>query len=128
MKKNNFSSNRSFGIVFFIFFLILSIFFYIKKSSFIIIFSFIFLSLFFLVSGLLQLKILTPLNSLWVKLGILLGNIISPIILFIIYFSVVLSTKVFLVILRKDVLNLYKKKDTYWIKKTEIKSSMDNQF
>ena len=74
-------------------------------------------------------KILTPLNKLWFKLGILLGNFIAPIIMGIIFFFVVTPTGIIMKLLRKDLIKLKKNNDdSYWIEKKDIKSSMKNQF
>ena len=77
-------SNKSFGIVFFIFFLLISLYPLTNQEN-IRIWSLI-ISLIFLILGLLDSKILSPFNILWFKFGIILGRIISPIIMFIIFF------------------------------------------
>ena len=74
-------------------------------------------------------KFLTPLNKIWFKIGILLGNIISSIIMGGIFFCVVTPISLIMKLLGKDLLNLKKnKKKSYWIKKSNIKSHMKNQF
>ena len=121
------SSNRSFGIVFFIVFALLAL--YPLSYSGEIRIWFVIISLIFLVLGLLNSKILTPLNKLWFKLGIFLGKIVSPIIMGIIFFLVVTPTGIIMRLLGKDVLNLkYNKNQSYWIKKKGPKSKMKNQF
>ena len=121
------SSNRSFGIVFFFVFLLIALhpLTYngeVRAWSVII-------SLFFLVFGLFNSKILTPLNKFWFKFGIFLGKIISPLIMGIIFFLVVTPTGLIMRLLGKDVLNLkYNKNKSYWIEKNEPKSKMKNQF
>ena len=121
------SSNRSFGIVFFVVFLLIALY-PLTYSGEIRVWSAI-ISLFFLVLGLLNSKILSPLNKLWFKFGIFLGKIISPIILGIIFFLVVTPIGFIMRILGKDVLNLkYDKNKSYWIKKNGPKSKMKNQF
>tara|TARA_B110001452_G_C14893293_1_gene312224 strand:- start:89 stop:478 length:390 start_codon:yes stop_codon:yes gene_type:complete len=129
MQKNNIkiSSNRSFGIVFFLVFLIFSIY-PVSKSENIIVWSLI-LSIIFLILGLFNSSILTPFNKLWFKFGILLGKIVSPIVMGLVFFLVVTPTGLLLRFLGKDVLNLKKnKKNTYWIEKNGPKSIMKNQF
>jgi hypothetical protein len=120
-------SNRSFGIVFFVVFLIIALYPLVNDQN-IRLWSLI-VSLFFLISGLINLKILTPLNKLWFKFGIFLGKIISPIIMGIIFFLVVTPIGLIMRLLGKDILNLklsdYK---SYWIKKDGPKSKMKNQF
>ena len=121
------SSNKSFGIVFFIVFLIIALYPMIKDGD-IRLWSLI-LSLIFLILGLINSIILTPLNRLWFKFGIFLGKIVSPIILGIIFFLVVTPTGILLRLFGKDVINLkYNKNNSYWIKKTGPKSKMKDQF
>ena len=121
------SSNRSFGIVFFIFFLIISIIPLFKNGD-IRIWSITF-SMVFLMLGLLNSKILTPLNKLWFKLGIILGNFISPIIMGLVFFIVITPTAFLMRAFGKDLLNLKKNnKKSYWIEKSPIKSKMKDQF
>ena len=120
-------SNRSFGIVFFIVFLLISL--YPLMNSQDIRFWSLFISLVFLFLGLINSKILNPLNKLWFKLGMFLGKIISPILMGIIFFLVVTPTGLIMRILGKDLLNLkYNKKQSYWIEKNGPKSKMKDQF
>ena len=121
------SSNRSFGIVFFLVFLLIALY-SLTYGGDIRIWSII-ISLFFLVLGLFKSKILTPLNKLWFKFGLFIGKIISPLIMAIIFFLVVTPTGFIMRLLRKDVLNLrYNKNKSYWIEKNSPKSKMKNQF
>ena len=130
MKKHNdikLSSNRSFGIVFFIFFLLIAIYPLLNNEE--IRFWSLVLSLLFLILGIFNSKILTPLNKIWFKFGILLGRIVSPVVLAIIFFLVVTPTGLIMRILGKDLLKLKKNKNkTYWIKKEKNLSNMKNQF
>ena len=121
------SSNRSFGVVFFVVFLLIAIY-PLTHSGDIRIWSGI-ISFIFLVLGLLNSSILTPLNKIWFKFGIILGKIISPVIMAIIFFLVVTPTGLIMRILRKDILNLkYNQNKSYWIEKEGPKSKMKNQF
>ncbi len=121
------SSNRSFGIVFFVVFLLISIW-PILNGEELRIWSLI-ISIVFLVLGLLDSKILSPLNKLWFKFGIFLGNFIAPIVMGLIFFLVVTPTGYLTKIFKKDLINLKKNNEkTYWIEKKEIKTSMKNQF
>ena len=120
-------SNRSFGIVFFLVFLLISIYPLINNES-IRIWSLVF-SLIFLVLGILNSNFLSPLNKLWFKFGILLGKVVSPIIMGIIFFLVVTPIGIIMRLIGKDVLNLkYSDYKSYWIEKTGPKSKMKNQF
>ena len=127
-EKIKMSSNKSFGIVFFIFFLILSLYPLLNKEKLNLLF--LIFSITFLILGKLNTKILTPLNKVWFKFGIILGKIISPIIMGIIFFLVVTPIGLIMKTLGKDLLKLkYNKKDsTYWIEKNGPKSKMKNQF
>ena len=121
------SSNRSFGIVFFVVFLLVGLY-PLTYSGELRLWSVI-ISLIFLVLALINSKILTPLNKLWFRFGIFLGKIISPVIMGIIFFLVVTPIGLFMRLLRKDLLNLrYNKKKSYWIEKNGPKSKMKNQF
>ena len=87
------------------------------------------MSLIFLSLGLLNSKLLTQLNRLWFKFGIILGNFIAPIIMGLVFFLVVTPIGLIMKLLGKDLINLKKNNDkTYWIEKKEIKTSMKNQF
>ena len=119
-------SNRSFGIVFFVVFLIIGLW-PILNGNEIKIWSII-ISLIFLILGINNSKILTPLNKLWFRFGIFLGKVISPIIMGLIFFLVVTPIGIILKLTGKDVLGLSSNKKTYWINKDKYKSEMKNQF
>jgi len=120
-------SNRSFGIVFFVVFLLISLY-PLLNDEYIKIWSLV-ISLIFLILGLLNSKFLTPLNKIWFKFGLFLGKLISPLIMGIIFFLVVTPIGLLMRMLGKDLLNLrFNTKKTYWIKKDNIKSKMKNQF
>ena len=121
------SSNRSFGIVFFIFFLIISLYPLLNATE-IRLWALI-VSIVFLILGLVNSIILTPLNKIWFKFGILLGKIISPVVMAIVFFIVVTPISLIMKLLGKDILNIKKnKKKSYWIEKSGPKSKMKNQF
>ena len=128
MDEIKLGSNRNFGIVFFIVFLLIAIYPLINQGE-IRIWSLI-ISFLFLFFGLLNSKILTPLNKLWFRFGLFLGKIISPIIMGVIFFLVVTPIGLLMRFFGKDVLNLKlnKKKSSYWIEKDGPKSKMKNQF
>ena len=121
------STNKSFGLVFFVFFSIISLFPLLKNEN--IRTWALIVSIIFLILGLLNSKILSPLNKIWFKFGILLGNFVSPIVMGIVFFAVVTPTSLMMRIFRKNLLGLKKNnKKSYWIKKSYIKSKMKNQF
>lgn len=130
MDKNSnlkIGSNKSFGIVFFIVFLIVGLYPLVNNEELRI--WCLIISLFFLILGSINSKILTPLNKIWFKFGILLGKIVSPIIMGVIFFLVVTPIALIMRIFGKDLLNLKFNKDkSYWIQKTGPKSKMKNQF
>ena len=120
-------SNKSFGIVFFFVFLIVGIYPILKGNE--PHYWSIIISVIFLILGLLNSIYLTPLNKLWFKFGILLGQIISPIVMGIVFFIVVTPIALVMKILNKDILNLNKNnKKTYWIEYKNKSSRMKNQF
>tara|TARA_B100000965_G_C18977368_1_gene492453 strand:+ start:54 stop:446 length:393 start_codon:yes stop_codon:yes gene_type:complete len=125
--KITIGSNRSFGIVFFIIFFLISLYPTLNNEN--INLYFLSISIVFLILGLLNSKLLNPLNKLWFKFGILLGNLISPIIMGLVYFFVITPIAMLLKIFNKDVLNLKQnKKNTYWIDKIKSESTMKDQF
>ena len=129
MKKNNIkiSSDRSFGIVFFIVFLLISIYPAINDKD-IRVWSLIVSSI-FLILGLINSNILTPLNKIWFKFGILLGSFVSPIVMGIVFFLVVTPISLLMRLFGKDVLKLKKNNSkSYWIEKSGPKSRMKDQF
>ena len=127
MSQIKVSSNKSFGLVFFIFFLIIAIYPLINSES-IRLWALI-LSLIFLILGLFNSPILSPLNLIWFKFGIFLGKIVSPFIMGVIFFLVVTPTGLIMRLLGKDLLNLkFNDNKSYWIKKKGPKSKMKNQF
>jgi hypothetical protein len=74
-------------------------------------------------------KFLTPLNKLCHRFGILLGNIVSPIVMGIVFFLVVTPTSIILKILGKDILNLKNNNNkSYWIDVKNENNKMKNQF
>ena len=127
MDEIKISSNRSFGIVFFIVFLLIATY-PLLNDGHLRIWSLI-ISVIFLVLGLLNSKTLYPLNKIWFKFGIFLGKIISPLVMGLIFFTVVTPIGLFMRLLNKDLLSLkFNKKKTYWIEKNEPISKMKNQF
>tara|TARA_E500000178_G_C16879457_1_gene688287 strand:+ start:481 stop:870 length:390 start_codon:yes stop_codon:yes gene_type:complete len=125
--KIKLGSNKSFGIVFFIVFLVIGLWPLINQNE--IRFWAILISLIFLILGMLNSKMLTPLNKIWFKFGIFLGNFISPIVMGIIFFLVVTPTGIIMRLLRKDLINLKTNNEkTYWFKKNNDNNNMKNQF
>ena len=125
---NKKKKNRSFGILFFIVFFIIGLYpVYVGNSVNIYL---ILLSILFLVLGILNSKILTPLNIAWLKLGELLGVLISPIIMALIYFLILTPISLIVRIFGKDLLNIkfnsFSK--TYWIKRKKNVTTMKKQF
>ncbi len=75
-------------------------------------------------------KVLIAPNKLWSKFGLFFGNIISPIVMMFVFFLTVLPIAVLMRLLGKDLLRqkLDKNSKSYWIKRTEPIGSMKNQF
>ena len=121
------SSNRSFGILFSILFAIIA-FWPIINGNPLRLWP-IPISVIFLILGLLNSKLLNPLNVVWVKFGELLGRIIAPIVMAIIYFIIVTPIGLFMRLIGKDLLNIkFSQANTYWIKREKKISSMKKQF
>ena len=122
------SSNRSFGLLFFIVFIVVGLWPVIKGEVANI--YLILISLFFLIFGLINSKILSPFNKAWIKLGEILGLIIAPIIMALVYFIILTPISLILRVLGKDLLGLkfLKKQDTYWMKRKKKLGTMKKQF
>tara|TARA_B100000242_G_C43012178_1_gene470592 strand:- start:349 stop:732 length:384 start_codon:yes stop_codon:yes gene_type:complete len=127
MNNIKISSNKSFGIVFFVVFLLIGLYPLIHDEN-IRIWSLI-ISCIFLVLGFLNSSILTPLNLLWFKFGVLLGKLISPIIMGFVFFLVVTPIGLIMRLFKKDLLKLKKNNSkSYWIERSINDSNMKNQF
>ena len=125
-KKIKVSSNKSFGIVFFIFFIAVAFYPLVNNEEYRL--WALIISLVFLILGLINSSVLTPLNLLWYKFGMLLGRVVSPIIMALVFFVVVTPTGLIMRLFQKDLLKLKKKdKKSYWIER-KTKSEMKNQF
>ena len=122
------SSNRSFGLLFFIVFIVVGLWPVIKGETANI--YLILISLFFLIFGLINSKILSPFNKAWIKFGEILGLIIAPIIMALVYFIILTPISLILRMFGKDLLGLkfLKKQDTYWIKRVKKLGTMKKQF
>ena len=122
------SSNRSFGLLFFIVFIVVGLWPVIKGETANI--YLILISLFFLIFGLINSKILSPFNKAWIKLGEILGLIIAPIIMALVYFIILTPISLIVRMLGKDLLGLkfLKNQDTYWTKRKKKIGTMKKQF
>jgi hypothetical protein len=122
------SSNRSFGLLFFIVFIVVGLWPVIKGEAANI--YLILISLFFLIFGLINSKILSPFNKAWIKFGEILGLIIAPIIMALVYFIILTPISLIVRMFGKDLLGLkfLKKQDTYWIKRVKKLGTMKKQF
>ncbi len=127
MKHKN--QNRSFGLLFFIVFLALALWPLTKKGEINI--YLISIALIFLVLGLLNSKILSPLNKAWIKFGEILGRVIAPIVMAIVYFLILTPISLIVRFFGKDLIGVKFSNDikkSYWIKRKKHLGSMDKQF
>ena len=126
MKSQN--SNRSFGFLFFIVFLIVAI--WPLKNGNELNLNFILVSIIFLFLGLINSKLLSPLNIAWIKLGEILGKIIAPIVMALVYFVILTPVSLIVRLFGKDLLGLkfLQNKKTYWIKRKKNIGPMKKQF
>ena len=122
MNKNNIT----FGVLFFIFFFIAGLFPLISNEP-IRVWSVI-VSLVILIITIIKPNLFTFLNKLWIKFGILLGKIISPIVMGLVFFFVVTPIGIFVKILKKDVMGLKREASSYWISREDKIQSMKKQF
>ena len=122
------SSNRSFGILFFIVFLGFGLWPLTKNQT--INSVLISISIIFLILGVFNSKILSPFNNLWIKFGELLGRIVAPIVMALVYFVILTPVGLLVRIFGKDLLGLkfLKKQNSYWINRKKDLGKMDKQF
>ena len=121
------SSNRSFGLLFFVVFLLIGIWPLFKENDYRL-WSLI-ISIIFLILGLLNSKLLKPLNNLWIKFGEILGKIIAPIIMMIVFFIVLTPLSFIVKLFIKDLLKIkFVKNNSYWISRKKDIGSMKKQF
>ncbi len=127
MKDVQISSNKQFGLLFFLVFLIIALYPILNNES-LRVWSLI-ISLVFFLLGIINSKLLFPFNKAWSKFGIILGKIVSPVIMGIIFFIIITPIGLLMRILKKDLLNLkFNKEKSYWVEKNDLKSKMKNQF
>ena len=124
--KINKKNNITFGILFFIFFLIIG-FFPLISAGIIRIWSVV-LSLVFLIITIIRPNLFTFLNRSWIQFGIFLGKIISPIVMGLVFFFVVTPIGILVRILKKDVMGLKRGASSYWINREDKLQSMKKQF
>ena len=122
------SSNKSFGILFFLVFFVFGLWPLTKEMNpnvFLII-----ISIIFLILGILNSKVLSPLNNLWIKLGEILGKIIAPVVMALVYFLILTPISLLVRAFGKDLLGLkyLKQQNSYWIKRKKDIGRMDRQF
>ena len=127
MNEFQIGSNRSFGTIFFVVFIIIALWPLLNSEN-VRTWSLV-ISMIFLFLGILNSKLLTPLYKLWMKFGLLLGKVVSPVVMAVIFFGVVTPTGLIMRMLGKDILKLNKNKNnSYWEKKDNSKNNMNNQF
>ena len=125
-KKIKIPTNKSFGIVFFVVFVVIAFYPLINQEESRL--WALVTALIFLILGLINSSLLTPLNLLWLKFGMLLGKVVSPIIMGLVFFGVVTPTGLIMKLFNKDLLKLKRKDNkSYWIERKN-KSEMKNQF
>ena len=122
------SSNRSFGILFFLVFLGFGLWPITKEMSpniYLII-----ISVIFLILGLLNSKLLSPLNNLWIMFGEILGKVIAPIVMAVVYFLILTPISLLVRLFGKDLIEMKFNNSvkSYWIKRKKHLGTMDKQF
>ena len=118
--------NITFGILFFILFLIIGLY-PLKSEGLIRIWSVV-LSLVFLIITIIRPNLFTFINKLWIQFGILLGKLISPVVMGLVFFFVVTPIGILVRIFKKDVMGLKRGANTYWINREDKLQSMKKQF
>jgi|TARA_B100000787_G_C16017910_1_gene217155 predicted membrane protein len=127
-KNIKISSNKSFAFVFSFVFVIIGLYPLINNEG--LRYWSLFLSLILLLLGFRNSILLTPLNSIWFKFGLLLGKIFAPVVMGIVYFVVVYPTNLLLKIFKNDHMGIKynKEMETYWVNVKNNESNMKDQF
>jgi Saxitoxin biosynthesis operon protein SxtJ len=125
------SSDRSFGLIIGTFFLIVALWPLIHAEP--VRWWALGFAVIFVVSALLCAAALAPLNKLWVKLGLVLHAIVSPVALGLLFYLTVTPIALLMRLLRKDPLRLRREPDamSYWIDRIPPRpapETMKNQF
>ena len=128
--ENKLPSNKKFGYFFsFIFFIIALYSFYIKNQN--IGYILIIFAVLLIAVTIIRANLLNPFNKLWMRFGILLGNIIGPIILGIIYFGMFTPYSIVMKVMGRDELRLKQKNNkSYWINRSQtlLQTDFKKQF
>jgi hypothetical protein len=124
-------SDRSFGIVFAIVFAVIAAWPLMKGGPVRLWAAAV--AAIFLIFAFAVPKVLAPLNRLWMAFGLLLGRIISPIMLFLVYVIAVVPTGLIMRLLGKDPLHRRFQPDagSYWVHRVppgRPDSTMTRQF
>ena len=124
----NESSNKSFGIIFFVVLFVIAFWSFRGEYHQIKLLP-LCLSIIFLILGLLNSKLLTPFNKIWIKFGELLGKVVAPLVMMFIFFFIITPLSLFIKLIGKDLINIkYTNAKTYWIKRSKDPGSMKKQF
>ena len=124
-------SNKKFGYFFTVIFFLVGIYFYVEGYSKIA-YLLTLVGILFLITTLVKADLLLPLNKLWMRFGLLLGLIVNPLIMGIIFFGLFTPISLLMKLARRDELRLsFKKKISHWIlrKDSSLKTgTFRNQF
>ena len=113
-------SNKKFGFFFTLVFTFAAVYFFFKDSS-IWAYTFTLTSVILLLITLIKAEVLLPLNKLWLRFGLLLGMIVSPIVLGIIFFGLFTPIAFLMRIIGRDELRLkFKDKTSHWISRNDL--------
>ena len=128
MKKNKkINQGKNFGILFFIVFFIYGLWPIINSNE-LRIWSLL-IGIIFLIFGLFYPKVLLPLNNVWIKFGEILGKIISPLVMGIVFFVFITPMTFIVRLFGKDLLSIkFNSKSSYWINRKKNITSMKKQF
>ena len=124
-------SNKKFGLLFTTVFSLLGSYFYLldKTNIYLIFFN---LALLFFLLSIFKPNILNPLNKLWMLLGFIIGKVISPLVLGVIFFGLFTPISLFMKCFGRDELRLkLVSRKSHWKKVNSERShvgSFKNQF
>lgn len=124
-------SDKAFGIVFACFFVAIALYPLVSSQG--VRLWALAVAAVFMVLAFLSPSLLTPLNKAWMRLGLIIGLVVSPIIMSVMFYLVITPIGLLMRLLGHDLLRLKPNPDTasYWIvrnREQDPMQSMRNQF
>ena len=128
MKKQNEGDIKIFAIIWSFIFVVIALYPLLSKGT--IQYWSLLVAFIFALIALIKPMFLLPFYSLWIRVGEVIGGVVSKIIMFILFYALFTPIAIVLKLLKIDLLNkkIDKDRSTYWIKRENQPGSLKNQF